>query len=182
MINRILRLIEAAAKPVTMAIDGPCCSGKSTLASEISKALDCNIIRCDDFFLAPNAVRGDFNIYIDGLIDLLERLPKRLGDTATYEKYCCRLGTYENIEIGYKPITIVEGVYSLAPPLRAFYSFTVWVEVDLDTRLDRLKTRNPHNYDRFVGEWIPREDRYFAKYGVREYADVAVNSLRDTVL
>ena len=40
-------------KPLIIAIDGRCASGKTTLAQAISEQLDCNVIHMDDFFLRP---------------------------------------------------------------------------------------------------------------------------------
>ncbi len=38
-------------KPLLVAIDGRCASGKSTLAKDLQKQLDCNVIHMDDFYL-----------------------------------------------------------------------------------------------------------------------------------
>ena len=39
-------------KPLLVAIDGRCASGKSTLAKDLQKQLDCNVIHMDDFYLS----------------------------------------------------------------------------------------------------------------------------------
>jgi len=172
VLAEVLDRLKAAVGNYVVAIDGPCCSGKSTLADTIAGNVACNIIRCDDFFLPPGSIRGDFNLDIDRLIGTLRSLPQKEGDSLTYDKYCCKSGTYKKVRLEYKRITIVEGVYSLAPSLRDFYNLTVFVDLDLSERLKRLRVRNPHNYDRFVDEWIPYEDRYLDKYSVRDYADI----------
>ena len=41
-------------KPLLVAIDGRCASGKSTLAKDLQKQLDCNVIHMDDFYLQPH--------------------------------------------------------------------------------------------------------------------------------
>ena len=43
-------------KPLLVAIDGRCASGKSTLAKDLQKQLDCNVIHMDDFYLQPHPV------------------------------------------------------------------------------------------------------------------------------
>ena len=50
--NQIRNLI-AKKKFSVLAIDGPCASGKSTLAEQLSKEFDCVLIHTDDFFLRP---------------------------------------------------------------------------------------------------------------------------------
>lgn len=43
-------------KPLLVAIDGRCASGKSTLAKDLQKQLDCNVIHMDEFLSsAPSA-------------------------------------------------------------------------------------------------------------------------------
>lgn len=38
---------------VIFAIDGPCASGKTTLARRLNRHYDCMIFQMDDFFLRP---------------------------------------------------------------------------------------------------------------------------------
>ena len=36
---------------ISIAIDGDCCSGKTTLAEKLSKKYGCDVVHTDDFFL-----------------------------------------------------------------------------------------------------------------------------------
>jgi tetratricopeptide (TPR) repeat protein len=51
--KRIRKLMQERPNGITVAIDGPCTSGKSTLADRIAKdfAGECSVFRIDDFFL-----------------------------------------------------------------------------------------------------------------------------------
>ena len=40
-------------RPVLVAIDGPCTSGKTTLAGKLAEIYDCNLLHMDDYFLRP---------------------------------------------------------------------------------------------------------------------------------
>ena len=54
--NTILSRISAlncGQKPVILAIDGRCASGKTTLAAKIQEKTRCGVIHMDDFFLRP---------------------------------------------------------------------------------------------------------------------------------
>ena len=44
---------NAPRKPYIIAIDGPCASGKTTVAAKIAEEWDASVIAMDDFFLRP---------------------------------------------------------------------------------------------------------------------------------
>ena len=171
MLKTVLNRIHSSQKPLIFAIDGPCGAGKSTLAAEIAAAIDCNIIRADDFFLPPEAPRGDINCNIARLESALKELSAARGnEQVTYGRYDCRSGQTVDITVTPKPVTVVEGAYCACPDLRRYYGFFVFLDIPGQKQSERLKLRNPRMYDRFVTEWIPLEDAYFEKYGIREMA------------
>ena len=51
LLEEKLRQQVRQEKPLLVAIDGRCASGKSTLAKDLQKQLDCNVIHMDDFYL-----------------------------------------------------------------------------------------------------------------------------------
>ena len=71
---------------VTVAIDGQCTSGKTTLAAQLAAIYDCNVFHMDDFFLRPEQrtaarfaeVGGNVDyerFYREVLLPLQERQP-----------------------------------------------------------------------------------------------------------
>ena len=50
--KRIDELLEQK-NMVIVAIDGPCTSGKTTLAAKLAEIYDCNVFHMDNFFLRP---------------------------------------------------------------------------------------------------------------------------------
>ena len=167
---------------IIVAIDGPCASGKTTLAQALKNTLDCNVIPVDDFFLQPhqrtqkrlNTTGGNFDK--ERLLnEVLE--PLKNGTDFTYRPYDCKSGTLsEPISIKAKSITLVEGVYSLHPDLSAYYDFCIFVKTDKQTQLERLKKRNHLILSRFISEWIPMEEKYFSTFSIEEKCNFIVTT------
>ncbi|MBQ4050287.1 MAG: hypothetical protein IJD13_01520, partial [Oscillospiraceae bacterium] len=64
-IDRLLAEKEA----VTVAIDGSCASGKSTLAAALTERYDCNLFHLDDFFLRPEQRTPERFAEVGGNVD-----------------------------------------------------------------------------------------------------------------
>ena len=64
---------------------------------------------------------------------------------------------------------IVEGVYSLHPALRDAYDLRVFLAIEPEARRERIRIRSGEALlRRFQEKWIPLENAYFARLGVRE--------------
>ena len=166
-----------------VAIDGRSASGKTTLASEICKELDCNIIHTDDFFLQPFQRTKERYAEAGGNLDrerLLKEvlIPLREGKSISYRPFICHSMSFgEEIILTEKRITVVEGSYSCHPELKDFYNLTVFVTTDKETQRLRILERNgEEKLKAFEEKWIPLEERYFEEYRVQASADVVVKS------
>ena len=56
--------------------------------------------------------------------------------------------------------------------LRRFYTMTVFVQCDEETRRKRLMKREGAKYIDFVRRWIPLEELYFRSEHIEEISDV----------
>ena len=120
-------------KPIIIAIDGRCASGKTTLAKAISEQIDCNVIHMDDFFLRPEqrtanrlATPGENIDHERFLEEVL--IPLSKGLPVTYHPFDChKMGFGEEILLTPKKINIVEGSYSCHPSLRDYYAYTFFL-------------------------------------------------------
>lgn len=171
----------ARREHVRLAIDGPCASGKSTLAKTLADIYRCPVVHMDDFFLQPH-----------------QRTPERLaqpGATWDYERFDAQVlspctGTKPPAIApgGAAPATwgrrspsplpgfmVFEGSYSLRPDLRERYHLRIWTEAPWETRLERIAQRGPGCTARFQQVWIPLEDRYFAACQVKECCQLVWN-------
>ncbi len=160
---------------VNVAIDGMCGSGKSTLGEAIARKYGCNLFHMDDFFLRPEQRTKERYAQPGGNVDyerfraeVLEQLADRGG--FAYRCFDCRAMTLgETCEVSWNRLNIVEGAYSCHPYFEDVWQMRFFLEVPADVQRERILARNGEEmYQRFVREWIPLENRYFAFYGIRE--------------
>lgn len=175
-------LNEKPDNNIIIAIDGPCASGKTTLAKALKESIDCNVIAVDDFFLQPAQRTRERLSTPGGNFDkerLLQEviLPLQNGTKFSYRPFDCKACTLlAPIEIEPKPVTIIEGVYSCHPELQKFYSLMVFVKTDKEAQLQRLTQRSPQMLSRFIEQWIPMEKKYFNTFGIEEKCPIVIKT------
>lgn len=165
---------------ILIAIDGSCASGKSTLATALAEAWDCNLFHMDDFFLRPEQRTSERMEEIGGNVDY-ERfreevlLPIKEGGTFSYRPYDCSTGTLAApVQVQPRRINIIEGSYSHHPYFEDPYDLKIYLQVSPEVRKQRILKRPAFLQRRFFEEWIPMEERYFAEFFIGEKADLAV--------
>lgn len=171
----LIRRAQAGKDRIIVAIDGPCASGKTTLAEAIRRALDCPVIHMDEFFLRPEQRTPQRLAEPGGNVDrerfLHEVLtPLLQGRDFTYRPFLCKTMTLGHpIAVKAAPITLVEGSYSCHPSLRDAYDLRLLLSVDPAEQERRLLAREgPQKLEVFRKTWIPMEEAYFSECGVRE--------------
>ena len=181
VIERIERVYTERGR-VFVAIDGPCTSGKTTLATVLQRRFGGNVLHMDDFFLRPEQRTPERFAEPGGNVDR-ERFedevlaPLAAGKIAQYRPWDCHTGDFaasHNVEPA--RLTIVEGSYSMHPALRGYYDLMICLTIDSGEQLRRLEARNPRMLQRFIDEWIPLENRYFASTETRTAADMIVDT------
>lgn len=100
VIERIERVFTER-EHVFVAIDGPCASGKTTLAALLQRRFDGNVLHMDDFFLRPE-----------------QRTPERSPNREQ-----CRSGTIRRRGAGSARCRKYRAVSSLGLPYRRFCGF-----------------------------------------------------------
>ena len=152
-------------------IDGNCASGKSTLANELSQFFDSRVIHLDDFYLP----RGQkvLSTSNDGNIDLKrfkEEIVNHLNEPSLeYRVFSCKEQTIISSTIlDNKQLTIVEGSYSLNPYFNRYYDLSIFMKIDSDTQIKRLKERNKENYQDFINKWVVLENKYNNFYQIEQ--------------
>lgn len=171
----LIRKAQAGKDRVIVAIDGPCGSGKTTLAEALANELNCPVIHMDQFFLRPEQRTPERLAEPGGNVDrerfLLEVLPPlKGGKDFTYRPFSCRtMSLSDPVPVQASPVTIVEGSYSCHPDLRDAYDLRLFLTVDPAEQLRRLAMRDGEGYlPVFKEKWIPMEELYHDKCGVRE--------------
>ena len=175
-------LLTSNNQQIIIAIEGPCTSGKTTLANEIAAEFDCNIIHIDDFFLPPEKKKTERLSEPGGNIDyerFFDEVVRNLKSDKvfTYGKFTCRYGKItEQIEFTPKKLTIVEGVYSMHPYYGDIYDYKIFLDISEETKINRLKIRSPEKIDRFINEWIHMENKYFKECHIKEKCDIIIDN------
>jgi uridine kinase len=171
-------------KRLIISIDGPCASGKTTLARKLSEALRAPVIHTDDFVI-PHARKTAERLARPGGNCDAERLvsevlaPFQKGEPVKYRRYDCRADRLlPEEEIPEEThILIVEGSYCNLPVLRAYADVCLFVEAPEEIRSQRLQSREtPESLRRFQEKWIPLENAYFSAYGLPDGNCVLVRS------
>lgn len=133
---------------VTIAIDGRCGSGKTTLANKLKAYFDCHIFHMDDFYLQEYQRTQERYNEPGGNVDR-ERFKKEVLEPlkehqdVLYRPFdCSTMSISEGTVYPYKPINIIEGSYSCHPELIDAYDITVFLDIDEPLRLKRIEERN----------------------------------------
>ncbi len=181
MLSKIIDKINSLQKSnAIVAIDGRCGAGKTTLATQLSEHMDCNVIHMDDFFLRPEQRTAERLNTSGGNVDherfLREVLIPLSENTAfSYQPYSCRAQALgEAVYITPKPVTIIEGSYSCHPNLCDYYDLRIFADVSPDEQIKRITARNGDDVKMFIKKWIPLEEKYFAEFNVKGNSNIVV--------
>ena len=171
----ICRIARAAAgeSRTLVTIDGPCASGKTTLAERLAAVFGAAVVHTDDFVIS-HARKTAERLAIPGGNCDWERLtaeslaPWKAGQEAFVRRYDChadRLLPPEPIPGG--NLLILEGSYSGLPAIRALADVRLFADTPESIRLKRLQQReSPESLKMFMERWIPLENAYFMAYGL----------------
>lgn len=165
---------------VVLVIDGPCASGKTTLAESLAKDLDGVVIHCDDFFLRPEQRTSERYAEPGGNLDR-ERfyeevvLPLGNGSFSSYRPFdCSEMKLSDPIVFPPKRLYIVEGSYSMHPAFGRYYDLSLFLSVSQEEQLLRLVKRCPEKLSTFQSRWIPLERAYFEAFQIEKNCDYII--------
>ena len=184
IINKICEKTREIAKEkgrCIIAIDGRCGSGKSTLAALLAEKLSAQTVYLDDFFL-PFEVRtpgrmaeAGGNIHYERFThEVISNLDKESFDYGVFDCSVMKINGTSHIENS--GIIIFEGSYALHDKFGKYYDIAIFSDVSYDTQVERIRKRNGEEMlKRFVSEWIPMEEKYFAAQKTKEKCDFIIN-------
>ena len=183
MIKKRIEGLLAQKDMVVVAIDGPCTSGKTTLASKLAKIYDCNVFHMDDFFLRPEQRTAERFAEVGGNVDY-ERfmaevlIPLKAGKSFSYRPFDCSTFTLtQSVTVVPKKLTIIEGSYSHHPYFDDPYDLKIFLTVTTEIQRQRISVRPSFLHKRFFDEWIPMEQRYFDGYAITSKSDLVIACL-----
>ena len=171
--RQLQSIAETGACRMLATMDGPCATGKTTLAAGLADAFGAAVIHTDDFVI-PHAQKTAERLAVPGGncdVDRLARevvAPWKMGGPVIYRKYDFRndrLAPEERLPDC--RILILEGSYCNLPAIREYADIRFFVTAPWKTRLERLRKReSPRSLQMFHDRWIPLEDRYFEAFGL----------------
>lgn len=171
---------------VIVAIDGPCASGKTTLAALLTRLYDADTLHMDDYFLQPHQRTPERLAQPGGNVDAERFLADALaplceGRPYLAQRYDCQTQTLLAGETRTpRSVTIVEGSYSLHPALAQRYTLRVLLQIDAQAQRARILRRNgAQMLERFDTLWIPLENAYFAATDAAHRCDLLLRVMPD---
>lgn len=179
-------LAQTPTRPLVLALDGRCGSGKTTLANTLARQFPASItLHTDDFYLPPaQRIRGwektpCANMDLARLRDEALR-PAYEGQPVQYRAYSCREGAYLPArELAAQPLVILEGSYSHHPLLAPYEDFRVFLTCSDAEQTRRLQAREGDRYPDFAARWIPLEEAYFIQHNIEDTADFVMDTTTD---
>ena len=177
--SRLSAAEEGAARVI--AIDGRAGSGKTTVSERLSRIINAERVRADDFFLPPELrtperlAEAGGNIHYERI--LCEVIPFVANRAAfSYGAFDCeKMEITEKREVGESEWRIVEGSYSHHPRLGDYADLRVFCYVDAEEQMKRITERDGEKWAEIFRErWIPMEEKYFKACGIIESADLVI--------
>lgn len=174
------RLLEKGT--VSVAVDGNCGGGKSTLAKALLKEINCNLFEMDDFYLPLKERTAERFAEAGGNIDrerfkseILE--PAKNGERILYRAFDCEKQEITRAyEMTPKNIFVTEGSYSCHPDFYDYYDLHIFISVSPEAQRERIiKRGGEKEYDVFSRIWIPWEEEYFKKFNIKEKCEIVYN-------
>jgi len=164
-------------------IDGGGGAGKSTFAKHLQSALhNAEVIHIDDFYIGPWDKRLEHTDYVVNPMfdwqryksEVLDRIQR--DEQVTYHIYDWHEHNTNKIAtVPQDAVVLVEGVYTIQKSFAAVYDYKIWIEADMDLRLQKALGRDGEHM-RFLWEedWLPVERNYIAKDNPVSRADLIV--------
>lgn len=169
-------LCKNPSRPVFVAVDGECASGKTFFAEMMSEKYGFSVVHTDDFF--NPGFEHCFPPRVDGNIDyqrIFNQVLLQNGDFIEYDVFDCGLQRFEGKRrIKTDGVVLIEGTYSMHPVLFQKYSLTLFFETSREKQEKRIADRGESVAENLNNIWIPASKRYFDHYGIKEKSDFVV--------
>lgn len=177
--ERLLLILSAVAaklatqQRVLLCLDGPCGSGKTTMARQLAAITDAACVPMDDFY-TPHAQKTPERLSQPGGNADIERLlsefllPWREQGHGSYRPYLCAADCFgDPVTVPASALTILEGSYSLHPAIARFADLSVFLTISEQEQLRRLLAREGEDgLAAFQQRWIPLEKAYHAAFSL----------------
>jgi uridine kinase len=183
-LEAIQRIAEkaAAVDRLLITLDGPCASGKTTLAQKLAKVFQGEVVHTDDFVI-PHALKTPERLAVPGGNCDAERLAKEVvipfkyGMPVKYRRYSCMKDALLPEQLlPDSRLLILEGSYCNLPAIQKYADVRLFLDAPWETREARLlKRESAASMQQFYDRWIPLENAYFEAYRLPDDGVVLIN-------
>lgn len=171
-------LLEKKQKAI-IALDGNAASGKTTFSKLFEKVYDCNVFHVDHYFQKPmshiNELVSKYASHIN-FIRMENEIFNPIKNEQASKIKLMDLRTHtlsDSIEVDYKPLSILEGAYSMHPYIISNYDLKIFMKTIYLKQLFRIWKRNGFKkLIQFIKKWIPMENKYFHDLNIEKQADL----------
>ena len=176
------RIAERQSDRILVTIDGPCATGKTTLAEKLADVLGAAVVHTDDYVI-PHARKTKERLSVPGGNCDSSRLVREVA-APWKQGRAVRFRVYDFRNDRLLPekalpdcrILILEGSYCSLPAIRQYADVRIFVTAPWEIRLERLKKReSPQSLQMFHDRWIPLEDSYFEAFGLPDPECIVLN-------
>jgi len=169
------KLVAKCGECIVITIDGPAGSGKTTLAKELSSALDsCYTIHMDDLYegwdstLTPNLTKK-----LQGILDCV-----KIESRIQFVPFDWLESNFSSqVELPTPKYLIIEGVGSGQSATRDYVSLSLWIEVLPDIGLERVIKRDGPAVAQFMPAFVVAQNAHFEKEATKKSADYHLSGL-----
>lgn len=173
-VNQVIELIRrkmTAGRCLLVTIDGPCASGKTTLAERLAGAFGAPVVHTDDYVI-PHAQKTKERLAVPGgncdVLRLVREViaPWKRGEAVCVRRYDCMNDCILPGEpLPSASLLILEGSYCNLPEIRQYADLCLFLNTPWAVRDRRLREReSAESLKCFYERWIPLEDAYFEAY------------------
>lgn len=180
LIEVILASESQFSQVKVIAIDGPAGAGKSTLAKRIKEKLidlveieDIAVVNMDDLYDGwENALTNQLTKTLVSQI----LTPVSMGKKFGYRKYDWLSGRFGDFaEYDVPKFLIIEGVGAGQKAARKYIDHLIWIDIDIDTGLQRVLQRDGDYLETQMRIWQMRESSHFSAENTRDCATIRIN-------
>ncbi len=186
------RVIELIRRKMTdnphllVTLDGPCASGKTTLAERLAGEFGAPVVHTDDYVI-PHAQKTRERLAVPGgncdVLRLVREVaaPWKRGEAVCVRRYDCMNDCILPGEpLPSASLLILEGSYSNLPEIRPYADLCLFLDAPWPVRERRLQEReSAESLKRFHERWIPLENAYFEAYHLPDESCIILEDGRE---
>ena len=174
LVDKVNESSKKCGQTKIIVIDGPAGSGKTTLAKSLSGLLEyCPIIHMDEIYegwenaLSPKTFKDLVEWIINPLLE---------NNSIEYIKYDWNLEQrIEKVVINNSKVVTIEGVGSSSFEISKHASLKLWIEVNKETGINRVLTRDGLQIQEQMKTWQSQESKFFIENNSKENSDIWID-------